>query len=163
LTKNLKIKKLLGIIKEKKGVIENMKIKETFVSTDNEIKCILSVDGYNYIGIAKCCPEDKDMQSEKTGQHIAYQRAFIKCLKHNLFIIKLQKKEIKDFYNSVKDGKEFNINGFVERKLRREIYELNQEIIYFKALIEGNEKSLKDFISQKDNFYQKIRTKRDNH
>lgn len=140
-----------------------MKIQETFVLEGNEIKCILSVDGYNYIGIAKCCPEDEDMQSEKTGQYISYQRALIKCFKHNLSIVKIQKKEIQNFYNSIKNAKNFNEHGFVERKLRREIHELNQEIIYFKALIEGNTNALKDFIIQKDTFYKKIRNKRDNH
>ena len=54
----------------------------TYEYNEGSAKCIINYNGFDFIGLAKCHPEDEDMKSEYTGCAIASMRAEIEMLTH---------------------------------------------------------------------------------
>lgn len=124
-------------------------------------KCeILDIDNTSYVGEARCHPEDTDMMNEKTGLYIAETRANIKFLKH---LIKESKKELKsliDFHSLLKFNPYYDENNRETKLLIKEIKRRKKDIEENKKILKDMQFSLKEYIAQKDEFYQKIRKNR---
>ncbi len=121
---------------------------------------IIDNDGNTYIGNAYCHPEDIDMMSEKTGLYIAEMRANIKYLR---YLIKDSKKELKslvDFHSLLKFNPYYNENNRETKLLIREIRRRKKDIEENKKALKDMQLSLKEYITQKNEFYQKIRKNR---
>lgn len=124
-------------------------------------KCILTIDGQQFIGEAKCCETDKDMMSEKTGCTIAYARARIKYyihLKDN--DIKPALAALKHLYNNISCGKTFNKNSRENYLLRRSIRQKESELDTIKDMIDTEKEELSRLIKEKDLFYKAVRANR---
>ena len=98
--------------------------------------------------------------NEKTGLYIAETRANIKFLKH---LIKESKKELKsliDFHSLLKFNPYYDENNRETKLLIKEIKRRKKDIEENKKILKDMQFSLKEYIAQKDEFYQKIRKNR---
>ena len=124
-------------------------------------KCIITVNGKQFIGEAKCCEVDKDMMSEKTGCTIAYARARIKYYIHARDNeIKPALMALKHIYNNISCGKNFNKNSHENYLLRRSIRQKESELDVIKDIIDSEKQELSRLIKEKDHFYKAIRANR---
>lgn len=138
--------------------------KEPIFSWDEEYgiaSCIIEGNNQVFIGTAACHPEDKDMQSEKTGCEIAYRRAVIQALKYYRDSeVKPALAALKQLYYSMNRSKYFNPKSYENRMLQRQIKQKECDLITTKELIADREQSLIHLIDDKDNFYKQIRKNR---
>lgn len=146
-----------------------MKILNTDFHYDTETYqaiCTLTDPASNlsWRGYATCHPNDLDMESERTGMHIAETRALIKVLKAERREVKIKIKEITDFYNGLKDSKKIVVTtDYVMGKIRSRLGALNDELREVNEEITYLQFSLNDYIKSKDELYHKIRKLRSNH
>lgn len=120
--------------------------------------CILS-DGVNeFIGIAMCCDDDKDMISEKTGCTIALFRAEIAYYKH------MRDNEIKPALNAlnhlksiITSNSKFNPKSYEYRRLISQINQKEDDLTVIKKLLKDKREELKEYIDSKEKCYQRIR------
>lgn len=128
---------------------------------ENKIASCILTDGEKvYTGIAKCHPEDFDMMSEKTGCEIALRRAKIKVLQEYKRELNISLKALNHLYGSMKHSKNFNKNSYEIKMLQRRIRMIKFDLDTTKEIIDMNQKNLKEYIDQKENFYQLIRKRR---
>lgn len=121
--------------------------------------CILT-DGKNlFMGISKCCPEDKDMQNEKTGCEIALMRAKIDFFKHvrDNELIPSQKvlKSLLFTFNQI------NADAKSKEVIQRQLQKTNSELDTIRDLLVGQKMYLSNYLAKKDEFYKKIRKNRE--
>lgn len=124
--------------------------------------CILT-DGKNhtFYGEAHCHPKDQDMMSEKTGYAIALRRAYIKALCYYRDTeCKPTLKALNQFYNSINYSKEYDKKNYIVKRLLKHIAIAQKDLDAVNELIAEERKGLRDYIDQKDEFYGKIRNKR---
>ena len=81
-----------------------------------------------FLGKCKLHEEDYDRATRFFGYEIAELRAYVNYYKYNLQRVKLIQKGITDFYNKFKNNKCFNSKGYIEKKLKKEIYLYQKEI-----------------------------------
>ena len=120
--------------------------------------CILTDGKSVYIGSAKCCYKDKDMQNEKTGCEIALMRAeinYFQGVKKNELIPSLNAlKEIQFTLNQC------NTDSKSKEIVRRKIHRIENDLAVVRYLIAEKEQSLTEYISAKDAFYKQVRKNR---
>ena len=139
-------------------------IKEPFHQYDpetHEAICILTYGDFKFVGTAICHPEDYDMESEKTGQTIAYLRAAIKYyqhLKNNEIYPKLA--ALKQYYYSINQSKQFDKNSYEVRMLQRQIRNYEDDLVVVRCSLAQLQKNLREFIKIKEDMYSKVRTNR---
>lgn len=125
--------------------------------------CTVFYEGRGFTASTTCLPQDLDMKTDRVGMDIALQKAQIKCYK---FIknceLKPQLKCLKQLYESIRFGKEFNEHSHESRGIRRNIRLIEQDLDVINALIEIAEEDLVNYIHSKDEFYNKVRTHRAN-
>jgi hypothetical protein len=123
--------------------------------------CSVFYNGREFTAETTCLPQDLDMKSDKVGQEISLQKAQIKCYK---FIknceLKPQLKILKQLYEATRYGKDFNEHSLEARKLRKYIKMVEEDIEVIETLISLSQENLSDYISAKDEFYNKIRLNR---
>lgn len=122
---------------------------------------IFDSDNNSHIGIAECHPDDADMMSEKTGFHIAHQRATIEAYKAYKKKCSIELKALKQLYYSMKHSKKFNNKSYESIMLYRQMKIKEEDIAAANSLISATKMNLKMFISQKDEFYRIIRQRRE--
>ena len=114
-----------------------------------------------FFGKAECHPDDKDMESERTGLTIAEARAYIKMMK---FIKKYEIKPKVDILyhlmNNIKSSKYHNSKVYEFRMIRNQYNYWNKKFEEIKTNINDEEKYLKEYIDQKDKLYHKLRAKK---
>lgn len=135
-------------------------------NTTKTATCILA-DGNNiFTGIASAHPDDMDMANEKTGYQIALWRAEIKYYTHiRDNELKPALKALKKVLDEMKYSKRFNPKSYENRALLRNFYQVESDLDTIRYLLANTKKKLKQYISEKDKFYQRIRanrTKKDN-
>lgn len=121
--------------------------------------CYIKQYGKTFVGSASCHPDDKDMQSERTGCEIANRRAYIALLEHerdNIIIPGLR--SLKQLYYSINTSKEFNKKSYEAKALHRHIRIFENDLATIKAELADEKQSLKEYIEGKDKFYKRIRT-----
>lgn len=121
---------------------------------------IISTDLGIFHGIARIHEEDRDVESEFIGCHIAESKAYIKYLKEKIKILNIKIKALKDFEKMIKNLKEYNPHSRENRKLRRMIHELEREKSIWKKAIETIAKTNNELCNEKRKILQKVENKK---
>ena len=124
--------------------------------------CIITDDNHNtFYGIAHCHPEDEDMCSEKTGCEIAFRRAFLNALRYYRDTsFKVKYDTLNHFYNLINHSKHFNEQSYEVKMLKRQLCMAKDDLNSVRELIRGTQEELRNYITQKEQFYKKIRSYR---
>ena len=122
--------------------------------------CIVSDGEKVYTGFAQCHPDDSDMANEKTGCEIALRRARINALRGYRDELKIRLSALNQYYHSMNMSYRFNEKSYENKMLQRQIRQIKFDLDTTKEMITGEEKNLKTYIEDKDNFYKKIRSNR---
>lgn len=121
---------------------------------------IISTDLGMFHGIARIHEEDRDVESEFIGCHIAESKAYIKYLKEKIKILNIKIKALKDFEKMIKNLKEYKPHLRENRKLRRMIHELEREKSIWKKAIETIAKTNNELCNEKRKILQKVENKK---
>ena len=133
---------------------------EEFGYANGQAVFILPYNGFRFIGKASCHPDDMDMESERTGLCIAEARAYIKVLKFRRnHEIMPALKPMRDLLRSIESSKKYNEKSYEMYRLRTEVQRLETELDTINNAIAEEEKSLKDYINQKDALYKRLRAR----
>ena len=129
--------------------------KETLKSS-----CIIEDKNIIGIGNAYCHPTDNDIASERTGVHIAEERAYIKYLQ-NYKACQLQPAltALKHVYSTMCHSTHFNPHSYEAKRLRKEIKNIEKEIKKTSISIENAKLHLKEYIDNKNKMAEYYRTK----
>lgn len=111
-----------------------------------------------YYGTASCQPEDRDMISEKVGCEIAYRRARINYFKSQKAEYRAKLEGLCHFKSTLKPT--VDTNNYIYKRLLKEIKNTESKIIYFCSKIDFEKSRLREYINDKEGFYQYIRKKR---
>ena len=104
----------------------------------------------------------KDMVNELTGLSIAEGRATIQLLKHyRKNVVKPQIAILEQLWATMEQGKYFDKKSPYVRLIRRQIASLKNTEANLRCDIENIRKSVYDYINDKEEFYKKIRSKRE--
>lgn len=117
---------------------------------------IINTNG-TFTGVAKCHPEDMDMESEKTGLSIAEKRARIKVVKKEKALARFSLGIYNNLYCSMNTSKYFNEKSYETRRLNRFIDFAKDDIETADMTIEVLENDLKSYIDAKANLYETLR------
>ena len=133
-----------------------------FYSENNEYYCVLEDKvGNKFVGIAKCHPDDKDLESEKVGYYIALCRAKIKFLYHiKNNELKPQLKILKQLYFAMNRSKHYNDKSYEAKMLKKHYYMIKEELDDIHNFIKETKKELRDYLLTKEKFRKQIRDKR---
>ena len=123
-------------------------------------ECYIQYNNYVAFGVAKCHPEDADMQNENTGCEIAMRRATIMLYKHHRDMLKSQLQALNQLYYSMNKSKRFNPKSYENVMLQRQINLIKTDLDTIKEMIIETQNSLKEYIQLKDDFYVAIRKNR---
>lgn len=80
-----------------------------------------------FTGISRLQEEDRPYESSFAGCEYAEMKANISYMKFRKKILNYQIKILEDFYKSISSAKDFNIDSYESKKLRRKIHELKKE------------------------------------
>lgn len=129
--------------------------KETLKSS-----CIIEDGNIIGVGNAYCHPTDNDMASERTGMHIAEDRAYIKYLQnYRACELRPALKALKHVYATMCHSTHFNPHSYEAKRLRKEIKNLEKEINKVSCSIENVKIRLKEYIDNKEKMAHFYRTK----
>lgn len=125
--------------------------------------CILKdkITGREFIGVAQCHDDDMDMCNEKTGCEIAFLRATIEFYKYMVEICNFQLQSLKQLYYSMNLSKKFSPKSYEAKMLYRQIKLKEEDLELARQLREDTRKALKNYLSDKDVVYNKIRSRRE--
>ena len=123
--------------------------------------CIIEYDGLTFCGIAKCHPNDEDMQSEKVGMYIAELRAKIKFMQYQKRIDRAKVDALKNLLFSMDRSKHFDRNSYAIKRLYKHLKAAIVDVENDRKLIEDYRIEIKRYIDTKDIFYKYIRRNRE--
>ena len=138
-----------------------MKIQYQWDEDSGRALCLLEASNQCYIGTATCAEVDQDMKSEKTGCEIAYHRALINYFKHSKEQIKSELSGLNKYYYTINQSKYFNQNSYENKMLQHQIKIREQDLADISIEIRNEQIYLKDYITRKAEFYDKLRKKRE--
>lgn len=128
----------------------------------NVCTCVITYDGREFMGVATCHPNDKDVRSNFTGENIAGNRAFIKVIQY------IKDNEIDkplnlltNLYKNMETSYRFNPKSFEAKQLYREIKEFQKAQQVAKETIASIKAELKQYIDDKDKAAQLYRLKQE--
>ena len=113
-----------------------------------------------FIGEARCHPDDADMMNEKTGNEIAFRRAKIQAIRGYRDELKAQLRALNQLYFSMNKSKRFNEKSYENRMLQRQIRMTNFDLATIREDLATEEQNLREYIAKKEDFYQHIRKNR---
>lgn len=122
--------------------------------------CILGDGEKVYTGLAQCHISDSDMKSEKTGCEIAFRRARINALRGYRNELKIKLSALNQLYYSINKSKKFNSKSYENKMLQRQIKIINFDLETIKEQITMEEQNLREYLKNKENFYNKTRIRR---
>ena len=113
-----------------------------------------------FFGKAECHPDDKDMESERTGLTIAEARAHIKMLK---FIKQHEIQPVIDAYRhllkNIQSSTHHNPKAYESCMLRSQLSHWETKLAEITTNIADEEKYLKEYTDQKDKLYRRLRAR----
>ena len=115
-----------------------------------------------FYGMAYCREEDRDMMSEKTGMTIAMMRAQIEQLidtRDNE--LKPSLKALKVYLNTINQSQRHSPDSYEAKMLQRQIKQYEEKINLIQDMIRTTKGSLKIYMNDKAEFYNKVRANRD--
>lgn len=123
--------------------------------------CEIATNFGKFYGEAHCHPDDSDMNSQHTGEQIAYHRALIKMLKYERdCILKPQIIALKHVV-SILNMKKTDSNSYAVKTVKRQLKNLKWELEIIQDNIAYERKGLREYIAEKEKIYQTIRAKKD--
>jgi hypothetical protein len=132
----------------------------TWDETTGTATCRIPYNHSEYIGVAKCHPEDEDFKSELIGSELAYSRACIKVLQAIKNEKRAQLQVLKELYGSLDPSPRFNPNSFEAKMMRKKMDEVKADIEMAKDCICLVREDIDKDITKAENFYQKVRKNR---
>lgn len=129
--------------------------------------CIIS-DTINNItlegfGMAQCHLDDEPFKSELTGAYIAEARARINILcKKRDYDAKPALMALKHLQSTIINSKYYNKDSYETKRLRKEIKNKEEEIIYLNNLIKEERESLKIYLTHKNATFDELRKGKNN-
>lgn len=102
------------------------------------------------------------MKSEKTGCEIAFRRAKIHAMQDYKNELKIKLSALNQLYYSMKHSTHFDEKSYENKMLQRQIRLINLDLDTAKEIITTEQKNLKEYIDNKDNFYKNTRVRRKN-
>ena len=116
--------------------------------------------GQVFMGVAKCHPDDADMESERTGLTIAEARAYIKLKKfQKKFEIEPVVNAYRHILKNIQTSTKHNPKAYESCMLRSQLAHWEDKLEEINTDIADEERSLQDYIKQKDKLYQKLRAR----
>lgn len=116
--------------------------------------------GQVFMGVAKCHPDDADMESERTGLTIAEARAYIKLKKfQKKFEIEPVVNAYRHILKNIQTSTKHNPKAYESCMLRSQLSHWENKLTEIITDISDEEKSLKDYINQKDKLYKRLRAR----
>ena len=140
--------------------MKSVKIKCDWDGEKGLGKATIRYHGNEYIGFAKCHPDDNDMKSEKVSYEIALSRAYVKALKEIVKESKLKLEALNHYYHSVKNSKKYTPGSYENKMLQKQIKMYQNDIVLIRMEIFKEEQDNLYYIQNKEKFYQKIRINR---
>ena len=136
-----------------------MKQPEYFWDEDLGVaECTIYYEGIEFVGIATCHDDDKDMCNKLTGQTIAEYRALIQVYQYKRNCeLRPQLKALKQLYYSMNTSKQYNKKSYEARMLYRHITMIEEELQAVREEIATLRKRLNNYIIKKEKFYQSVR------
>lgn len=120
--------------------------------------CTLFDGNKTYVGEAHCHVDDLDVMSERTGYEIAMRRAQIN------FLIHVRDNEIKpgvlalkELLSEIDHSTKFNPKAYETLALYRKIRQKEFDLFAIKEELAREKESLKEYLAQKDIFYNQLR------
>ena len=120
--------------------------------------CIIYEGDKLYYGTAMCSIEDKDMQSEKVGCEIALARARINYFQGKKAECRIKIEGLKHFKSTLSSN--IDKDDYIYKRLLKEIKNLQDKIIYYCCKIDFEKSRLREYINDKEQFYQYLRRRR---
>lgn len=117
-------------------------------------------NGITMCGEAKCHPDDTDMMSERTGLTIAEARAYIQMLKSKKkYEIQPKIDVLRHLLTNIQSSKRHDPKAYESCMLRSQLAHWENKLEEINTDIADEERSLQDYIKQKDKLYQKLRAR----
>lgn len=121
---------------------------------------VIYYNGESFVGTAHCHDEDKDMESERTGLTIAEARAYIKMLKaKKKYEIQPKIDVLRHLLKNIQSSKRHDPEAYESCMLRSQLAHWENKLEEINTDIADEERSLQDYIKQKDKLYQKLRAR----
>lgn len=121
---------------------------------------VIYYNGESFVGTAHCHDEDKDMESERTGLTIAEARAYIKMLKaKKKYEIQPKIDVLRHLLKNIQSSKHHDPKAYESCMLRSQLAHWEDKLEEINTDIADEERSLQDYIKQKDKLYQKLRAR----
>ena len=131
-----------------------MKITHTWDKENYIAKCEIQDHDMQFVGEAKCHPDDKEFVSAITGGYIAEGRAYIKLYQHTKnFVIKPQINILRYTLNNIKANRYYNPKSMAAIKVEQELARKKSEYEQLKVAIETEKNNLKKYIADKDKLH----------
>ena len=132
----------------------------TYDEASGIASCAIVLDDFlQGFGIAECADEDRDVISQRTGQHIAELRAQINLLQ-NYKNRELHPglKALLHLKGTMINSKKYNPKSYEAKRLEKEIKHFQEDIKDISAAIEVQKEILRDYINAKDLIAKRIRS-----
>ena len=132
-----------------------MKYNETFSYSESTglATCRIKYEDQEFIGKAKCHPDDMEFATEFVGCEIARHRAVIKVFKHIIKEDRIAIKTLQDFYNSIAASRSMRQNYWLKQKFLNEIASYQEDIKTAQSVIDKAKIELVAYTTGKDHFY----------
>lgn len=116
--------------------------------------------GIGVYGEAQRHEDDKDLGNERTGLTIAEARAVIQALRAKReYEIKPKLAILKHLYSNIQTSKNHDPKSHESRMIRSQIRAIERELAEVNNDIAEEQRSLKEYIDNKDKMYNKLREK----
>lgn len=141
-----------------------MLFKEDYIWDNDKTvcTCILTLDGQDFTGVAKCHSVDRDMSNRIVGETLSFNRAYIKILRYLRKIeVEIPLTHLTNLFKNMQTSYRFNGDSFEAKQIKKEIKRLQDAKEVINEQIEIIKQYNKDYINAKDNYYKKVRASRE--
>lgn len=123
-----------------------------------EATCTLKYMNLEFVGKAKCHPEDMSLSSSMTGLTIAEMRATIKYLQFvKNCVLKPELKSLEQYYYSINKSSRYNDKGYEATMLKRQIDLKTLDLNTIKDMIKVKKEELRTYIADKNKVFKIIK------
>lgn len=137
-----------------------MKYKHLWDKETKTATCIYIIpNGIQFVGVAKCHPDDDEFCSEITGGTIAESRAFHKYLKYCLREQKQELTALKHLQSSIQYSKQHNPDSYETKMLGKAIKLHEEDIDFLRKELVIHDNYIKNYIESLDRYHQRLKDK----
>lgn len=133
-----------------------MKLDFNYDKNTHTTTCIRKFKGQQYIGVAKCHPNDYPFENKLTGEYYAYMRSVVKELQQKKYGARQQLRALKHLQNLFDQNERVSSGSKEYSLLKRQISAVEEEISFIRATIDTIKKNIISSIQEKDKLYAKL-------